>query len=87
MGKGRQTSNDLTLMGVVILKKRVRSDGHTIYLCKFPHNEYMWCVVDVDENGHISGAQCFFWSYNTNLKKKVQLYANRVFKEWKNNYG
>lgn len=83
MGKSRQTSNDLTLMGVIILKQKERSDGHKIYLCKFPHNDYMWCVVDIDENGHISNSQCFFWSHSTSLKKTVQLYANRIFNKWK----
>lgn len=82
MGKSRQTSNDLTLMGVIILKKKERSDGHKIYLCKFPHDDFLWCVIHVDNNGHISDSQCFMWSHNSSIQRKVQLEANRKYRLW-----
>jgi hypothetical protein len=82
MGKARQTSNDLTLMGVIILKYKKHLNGQSVYLCRFPHNDLLWTVVKVDENGHITDAQCFMWGHNSKIKKKVQLWANRVFKDW-----
>lgn len=86
MGKRRYTSNDLTLLGVTILKEKKHLNGHIVYLVKFPHNDLLWALVHIGPKGNILDSQCYIWSgHNDKLKKTIQLQANRDFKKWSRN--
>lgn len=81
MGKSRKTSNDLTLMGVNILKKKVRSDGEMVCLCHFIKNPDLLIIVHLDSEGHIADSTCF--DLGRTIKNKVRLEANRTYNIWK----
>lgn len=69
-------------MGVNILKKKERLDGHKVYLCKFPRNEFQWIIVHVDPDGHIADSTCYVWGPDSKIKKKVQQEAQRTYHIW-----
>lgn len=80
MGKNRNKSNDLTLQGYQVFKKKVRSDGHQVVLAELSKKSKCWVLAHIDPTGQIADSRTYFWSEKT--KGSIQKMATRDYHIW-----
>lgn len=80
MGKNRNKSNDLTLQGYQILKKKVRSDGEMVVIASHGSKHNYWVLAHITSEGRIADSRVYVW-YETS-KRTIQKMANHDFKVW-----
>jgi hypothetical protein len=81
MGKGRNISNNLTMLGVKIQKHRERRDGEGIYLCSFIGNDRGLILCHLNAQGEIVDSK-YFDCCGT-VAKVVKAQALKEYNLWK----